>query len=533
MEILAVKNLSFTYPLSDTPAIENISFSISKGDFIAVAGLSASGKSTLLRLLMPQLSLMGDLSGEISYTDDIKIGFVMQHPETQIVTDTVYHELAFALENMNMPHSLIERRTAEISAYFGIEDWYDKRVYSLSGGQKQLLNLASAVAMNPDLLILDEPTSRLDPISASDFLNTLKRINRELGITVIIAEHRLDDVLPISDKLMILDNGRLSLFDDVKSAIYKITEKNHAFCEMPTAVKIFHKTNGSDECPVDIAECRKYILSCFDSNIKQLSRAKYRHSDKKAIELKDVYFRYDKSSADVLSGLNLTVYEQEIFCIVGSNGGGKSTALSVMAGLNKQYSGKIKVFDKRIEYYKNGGLYRNNLAYLPQDVQTVFTKNSVFEELESVGFTADLLPIDISHLYNKHPYDLSGGEQQIVAIAKIICSRPKLLLLDEPTKAVDEKSKQRIIEMLKSMKNRGISIIIVTHDLDFASLVADRVALFFNGKSVAEDTVDEFFKDNCFYTTSANRITKGIFENAITVDDAVELCNINTRGGNI
>ncbi len=538
MEILKIENLTFTYPLAGTPAVNNVSFTVDKGDFVTLCGATGSGKSTLLRLLKRELAPLGDSFGKIYFDSVLQkdltaeksaqaIGFVMQKPEQQLVTDKVWHELAFGLENMNIPQKVIARRIAEMSAYFGIEEWYDKKVSELSGGQKQLLNLASVMVMQPSVLILDEPTAQLDPITATDFIATLKKLNRELSLTIVIVEHRLEEVIPVSDKLLVLEKGNLLYYNTPKKVIEKLGNTPQLLCSMPASARLYHAVKGRGDCPLDIREGRNYIEKNFKNNICSLPAPFYTCSKTYALQFNDVYFRYEKNLPDVLQGLNLSVYENEILCILGGNGSGKSTMLSACANLLRIYSGSIKVFGKKLKEYKNQSLYKECLAFMPQDVQTVFLKNTVKEELEDAQAEAKMLPFDISYLYNKHPYDLSGGEQQLVALAKVLATNPKILLLDEPTKGLDAYVKQGFIEILKKLKAIGKTVVIVTHDVELASLCADRCAMFFRGNIVSEGTPREFFSENSFYTTAVNRMIRGYYDYAVTVEDATSLCLLN------
>lgn len=538
MEILKIENLSFTYPLCKTAAIEDISITVNEGEFICVCGATGSGKSTLLKKLKPELTPLGESRGNVYYcgneltalserTSATSIGYVMQKPEQQIVTDKVWHELAFGLENLGMSQSVIARRVAEISAYFGIEDWYERKTSELSGGQKQMLNLASVMIMNPKVMILDEPTAQLDPIAAADFIATLKKLNRELSLTVIISEHRLEDVIPVSDKLLILDNGKTVVYDKPRKAISEISSNEGLLAAMPVAARLYHSLACSGDIPLDIREGRAFVQENYGNEIKEITKEKYVPGKKKVMEFKNVYFRYKKELKDVINGLNFSVYENEIYCILGGNGSGKTTTLSIAAGLFKPYSGTSKVFDKKIKDYKNQELYDNCLSMLPQDVQTVFLMNTVAEELADALAEADKLPFDISSLMDKHPYDLSGGEQQLVALAKVLAAKPKLLLLDEPTKGIDAETKNGLIAILKELKASGMTIVMVTHDVEFAALCADRCALFFNGNIVSEEETNEFFSGNNFYTTAISRMTGGYYSNAVTVEDAKDLCRMN------
>lgn len=540
MEILNVRNLNFKYALGKTEALKDVSFSVNEGDFLAICGPTGCGKSTLLKMIKRELTPNGEKTGEILFggvpleklDDKVSasgIGYVMQRPEQQLVTDKVWHELAFGLENMNIPQDTIRRRVSEMASYFDIEDWFEKGVDELSGGQKQLLNLAAIMVMQPLILILDEPTSQLDPIAASDFLETVKKLNREMGLTVILVEHRLEEVVPMANKLMVMENGKLLYLDSPKAVCEKLEHRPDLLEAMPASVKLYNEFETHDECPLTVLEGRKWIECNFTNETEEETKESYTHQDEIALSLDDIWFRYSKNAKDVLKGTKLDVYKGEIFCILGGNGSGKTTTLSVASGINKPYNGKIKVFGKDIKEYKGQSLYNECLSLLPQDVQTVFLKNTVKEELSDAKEVLPTLPYSLDHLMDKHPYDLSGGEQQLVALAKILAAKPKLLLLDEPTKGIDAHAVSGIIEVLKALKNQGITIIMVTHDVEFAARVADRCAMFFRGEVTSINTPKEFFAENNFYTTAINRITRGYFRKCITLDDAIDVCKKHIR----
>ncbi len=539
MEILTVKNLNFTYPLCQDAAVQEISFSIHRGEFIVLCGATGCGKSTLLRMLKPELTPAGQKSGEIYLNqknlDDLTaeesaciIGYVMQNPEQQIVTDKVWHEMAYGLENLHLPQHVIARRIAEMASYFGIGSWYDRSTAELSGGQKQLLNLAAVMVMQPEILILDEPTAQLDPIAASDFLSVIKKLNQDFGLTVFLTEHRLEESIPLCDRLMIMKNGKILEFAQPRQAAAAVGQNPELLCAMPTAVRIFLELDHKQQhCPLTVREGRELIEKNYQNLIRQLPVKKEQRSQNAVLEFHDVYFRYERHSPDILQGVNLTVFENEVFCILGENGSGKSTGLKAAANLLKIYSGEIRVFGKKLKTYKGNSLYHNCLAMLPQDVQTIFLKNTVREELEEAGAELALLPFQAEKLLDRHPYDLSGGEQQLAALARVLAAKPKLLLLDEPTKGVDAAAKQKLIQVIRNLKKSGMTLLIVTHDVEFAAECADRCAMFFRGQVVAVDRPDRFFSENSFYTTAVSRMTRGYFQNAVTVADAVMLCRAN------
>ncbi len=534
MEILSVEALSFTYPGGSAAAVQDVSFSMQEGEFAVLCGATGCGKSTLLRLLKQELMPLGDRTGRILYrgtetgqlpkrTSAGCIGFVMQRPEQQIVTDRVWHELAFGLENLGLPQEIMAARIAEMASYFGIEDWYDRDTAMLSGGQKQLLNLASVMVMEPELLILDEPTAQLDPIAASEFIATLQRLSRDFSLTILIAEHRLEELIPICDRLLVMEQGRLLLDDAPAKAVHALRNKPELFCAMPAAARLGSLLGVPDALPLTIREGR-HLLAERAAAARQVHENKGKPAGSPALELKHVRFRYDRALPDVLEDLSMTVYTGEICCLLGGNGSGKSTALSTAAGLLKSCAGSIRVFGKPLRSYTNGSLYRECLAMLPQDVQTLFLRHTVREELEDAGALGMEFPFDITHLYDRHPYDLSGGEQQLTALAKLLAQRPRLLLLDEPTKGLDAASRQTFIRILRQLQAQGVTIVIVTHDAEFAALCADRCMMFFRGKIVAADTPAQFFSANRFYTTAASRMSRGILEGTVTVEAIAARC---------
>lgn len=531
MEILSLENVSFTYPSAKESTVKNVSFSVSEGDFVTLCGPTGCGKTTLLRIIKRELTPKGMLSGEIyfksrplsSLTDREcaeSIGFVMQSPEHQLVTDKVWHELAFSAENINMDKGLAARRIAEVSAYLGIEHLLSHRTAELSGGQKQLTALASVLVTSPSLVILDEPTSQLDPVSAADFIATLRRINRDMGLTVIISEHRTEELFAVSDKLLFAHDGTLSCIDNLKKIPHSACRES-LLPFMPTSTRLFCTLGGDGDCPLDVRSGRRYAEKMFSSNMTCYHAEKRESDDVRrpvVLEMCDVSYRYARDLPDALSSLSLCVREGEIFCIVGGNGSGKSTALAVAAGLCRPYRGQVRIFGKKISEYRSGELYRGCLSMMMQDVQTMFTASTVREELGN--FTP---PFDISSLYDSHPYDLSGGEAQLVALARALSTAPKLLLLDEPTKGLDGEKKEMFVRLLKSLRENGTTVLCVTHDVEFAAMCADKCAMFFCGKAVSVENTREFFAENSVYTTAARRMTRGIVDGAITLEDLLAL----------
>ncbi len=542
MPHIHIENLSFSYP-NAAPVLQDISLTIRQGEYIALCGQSGSGKTTLLRHLKSVLTPHGERTGRI-LLDDVpledmpaitqaqKIGYVMQDPQEQPVTSKVWHELAFGLENIGCDTAAIRTRVAEMACYFGIADWFHKEVATLSGGQMQLLNLASVMAMQPDILILDEPTSQLDPLAASDFLNTVRKINLELGTTVIITEHRLEDILPSADRVLVLEEGRIAALDTPKAVgAFLWEQKSPLFLAMPTPMQVFYRSGAEGQSPLTVREGRSWLEAGLPRSpaVTQLPAPNPSVSKEAALEVKNVWFRYTRDGRDILQNASLSVAKGCIHAIVGGNGAGKSTFLKAITGSCKTYRGKISVFGRRVKDYKNGTLFQNCLAMLPQDPKSLFVKDTVLEELQEVSkdISAICEVCQISHLLSRHPYDLSGGEQQRAALAKVLLTNPKLLLLDEPTKGMDCFFKQTFAEILCKLKQQDITILMVSHDVEFCAKYADFVSMFFDAQVLTTHAPSAFFGGNSFYTTAANRMSRAFFQNAVTADDVVALYGKN------
>ena len=543
-----IRNLTFSYAAAKgRHSLENVSLSIEQGEFLVLCGASGSGKSTLLRQLKAVLTPSGKRSGEVlfhgvplSQVSDrdqaAKIGFVMQNPDDQIVTDKVWHELAFGLESLGCDQKTMRARVAEMACYFGIQDWFHRDVATLSGGQKQLLNLASIMAMQPEVLILDEPTSQLDPIAASDFLNTVRKINMELGTTVIITEHRLEDIFPYADRAVVMDKGKI-LADDTPSRVGQLLfARNHPmFTAMPTPVRVYYGAGCGGESPLTVRQGRSWLSREFPEAPEKNTipaPALPEEVENPALVLKELWFRYEKDSPDILRGVSAEVPAGSLYAILGGNGAGKSTTLKAISGICRPYRGKITLFGKPMEKYKSSELFRSCLAMLPQDPKSLFVKKSVREELEEM--TKDTSAISeiarlcqIESLLGSHPYDLSGGEQQRAALAKVLLTKPRLLLLDEPTKGIDCFFKETFARILADLKAQGITVVMVSHDVEFCARYADVVAMFFDGQILTADTPRRFFGANSFYTTAAHRMSRHVFDGAVTAEDVIALYRQN------
>lgn len=578
MNCIEVKNFSFQYPKESHAALYQVSMEVEEGSFVVLCGKSGCGKSTLLRQFKSVLASHGEKKGEILYggqnledvdlrTQSAEIGYVLQNPDNQIVTDKVWHELAFGLESLGYDTPTIRLRVAEMASYFGIHSWFLKNVSELSGGQKQLLNLASVMAMHPKLLILDEPTSQLDPIAASDFLETVRKINRDIGTTVILTEHRLEDVIPWADKVYVMDKGRMIADGTPNEIGEQLRTMGHdMFLSMPAPMQIYAGINSSLRCPLTVSQGRRWLSEELET--KGIKIKKERNQEETAkkknsifgklsglkkeqekeipeIRIKDVWFRYERDLPDVVKGLSLDIKKGEIFAVVGGNGTGKSTAMSLIARIRFPYRGKIYLEGKEIGKYSDDDLYHGFLGVMPQNPQSLFVKKTVREDLYEVidgkrERKSEAYPIEMKKkdavegivsltrlegLLDRHPYDLSGGEQQRLALAKVLLLRPKILLMDEPTKGIDNHYKKELGEILRKLSEHGVTILMISHDVEFCAQYADRTGLFFQGNVVTSEESKKFFAGNNFYTTAANRMARNYFPNAVTVEDVVKAIN--------
>jgi len=537
MESYSFKNVSFTYPEGEKMALSNISFSVKEGEFIILCGPSGCGKSTLLRHLKSCLSPHGQLSGEIRYKGRLlseisqreqaqEIGYVLQSPENQVVTDKVWHELAFGLESLGYDTPTIRRRVAEIAAFFGIEDMFYKNTNELSGGQKQLLSLASIMAMQPGVLVLDEPTAQLDPIAAGEFLSQLGKINRELGTTVILTEHRLEEAFPFATRVIVMESGAVVCDGRPEDVGLSLKDRGSGmFLAMPTAMRVWAAADTALSCPLTVRDGSRFLSGRErEKPFLPLTEKKPPvYPEENALDCNELWFRYEKDSPDVVKGLSFSLRKGEFYALLGGNGAGKSTSLKLISGLRSPYRGEVKI---------NG-----RLGHLPQNPQALFVKRTVREDLYEV-FRGRKIPkavqdeevaritelCGLRDFLDRHPYDISGGEQQRTALAKVLLTSPDILLLDEPTKGFDAEFKETFAFILKRLLAQRVSILMVSHDVSFCAEHAHKCGLFFDGSIVAEGTPREFFSGNSFYTTPANRMARHLIPKAVSVSDIIGCC---------
>lgn len=521
---------SFAYPNAESNVLENITLSIEKEDFVLLCGTTGSGKTTLLRNIKREIAPVGRITGTLTLftqqdggqTDKehtLSVGFVSQSPENQIVMDSVWQELCFGLENMGLPNHVIKRRIAETVHFFGIDYWINKKTSELSGGQKQMLNLASVMAMQPKLLILDEPTAQLDPIAAKEFIQMIGRVNDELGTTIVLSEHHLEGVLPMANKVLFMQKGRVSTYQP-QDFVKALFNENNTFTKaFPSAANIAYKLGEKNEYPLTVRQGKNWI----DKHNISLSPPKSEPAGKQnkkdiVLQGKGLWYRYAKTDDFAVKEASINVYDGQVHALVGSNGSGKSTLLHLLCGAYKPNRGKV-VNPKKAK-----------IGLLTQNPKALFICDTVYEELlvlrktfhytkEDVNRIAEKL--HITSLFQRHPYDLSGGEMQKTALAKLLLLSPNVLLLDEPTKGIDAAAKEELMAILKAEKAEGKSIVLVTHDLEFAAEAADTCSMMQNGEIICSDQGKRFFCSNFFYTTAANKITRDAAQGCVTIGDVM------------
>lgn len=577
MALIDVERVSFRYPDREKLALHEVSLSVERGGYVVLCGPSGCGKTTLLRLMKTVIAPHGQLSGRILFDGALlegvplrqqaaRIGFVMQNPDAQIVTDKVWHELAFGLENLGVPQQQMRSRVTEMASYFGIQHWFDKDVTELSGGQKQLLNLAAVMAMAPDVLLLDEPTSQLDPIAAGEFLATVARLNRELGTTVVMAEQRLEEVLAAADAAVVLEEGAVAAAGHPRTvAAQLLPGKSPIRAALPTVTRVAFAVEGEaaaegrEPLPLTVREGRQWLEERLRTHSPATRRLLVPEAPAAAaapaLQMRDLWFRYQRTQPDVLRGASLTVPTGSLFALVGGNGTGKSTLLKAACAIAKPQQGSVEVLGRPLKSWKPAQLFCDGVACLPQDPLSLMAHDTVAACLQEVlpaaggghpaapaarqqavlspgegkasvsGYRQQVVEFcQLEDLLEFHPADLSGGQLQRAALAMVLLRRPRLLLLDEPTKGMDAAFKAQLGQLLQSLTQQGATVLLVSHDVEFCAQWATEVALMFNGEVVAQGSPREFFSGNSFYTTAASRMSRGLFQNAVTAQDVAALC---------
>lgn len=532
MEMIQLNNVTFTYPNSDKPALKNVSLKVSKGQFVVLCGPSGCGKSTLLRLLKKEIKPHGEFSGEIFVSaNGSDVGFVFQDPENQIVAEDFLHEMVFGLENLGLPTNEMRSRVAEMVGFFGAETLLIRKTHELSGGKKQQMNLASVLLMQPDILLLDEPTAQLDPVSSRELLDMLVRLNEEFGMTIIMAEHRLEEAFTLADQIVMMEDGEIIQQGEPKEVIEAVWNTPRKVY-VPTVPSFFLSVLPYEELPLTVKTGRQHATK-LEFSPKAITESSI---GDEIMKVKDIYYRYNRDTEMVLNEMSFTLHKGETYALLGGNGAGKSTFLKLMCGVWKPIKGKINLHDQPLKSYRKKELSKR-MGYLPQNPKLFFIEDSVQKEIEMTmelwdvkdrQFVSKIVDdLEIGHLLESHPYDLSGGELQKAALACILLRKPEILLLDEPTKGLDPISKGKLANILEQLRQEGTAILLSTHDVEFAAQYATRCGMIFQGKITAEAVPSDFFQGNFFYTTMIQRLLRGLpNQNVVTLKEAIERCKV-------
>jgi energy-coupling factor transport system ATP-binding protein len=538
-----VKFENFSFTTSDKEILSDINFEVDEGEFVLICGPSGSGKTTLLSHLKKELRPNGKINGKVLFDsinikdlDDTKsatdIGFLFQNPDNQLVTDTVIQEIAFPLENIGMETEEIRNRIAEMTAFFGLDKLLYKNVNELSGGEKQLVNLCSLLVLKPKLLLLDEPTSQLDPIASYEFLTILRRLNEEFSITIMINEHNVNNILPFADKVIFLNNGSVEYFNTKKNIIQEVANDEVFKFYLPDVSKINlllrekYPKLKDEKIAISIREGRKLLnkiaddLEVFpkDTN-KTLSEDYLYYNNEELVKTSGLYFAYNKENI-ILKDIEFTIKQGEFIGIVGGNGSGKTTLIQLLAGLLKPVKGKIMRKDIKIAY-----LYQNPMIHFSKE--TVEKELLLDNETELNNETRKLLKFfNIEHLIYQNPYDCSGGEQQKIAIIKAFMKKPDILILDEPSKGLDPLSKHDLAKKLQTLQSNDLTIVMTSHDLSFVANYFHRCIMLFDGGIQVDNDPKDIFAENNFYTTFVNRLVKDYIPNGVVLDDVKEKWNL-------
>lgn len=529
MEQINIENFTYYYGEQEIAALNEINLKVEEGDIILLCGESGSGKSSLGRVVTGAIPYFygGKIKGSISFNGKglnelshleraTMVSMVFQDPERQLVMNKVHREIAFGLENLGIDEAEIKRRVWETLEFTSLRHLAYRDINNLSGGEKQRVAIASALAIKPKCIVLDEPISQLDPLVAEEIVTLVKKINEELGITVIIIEQRLDKWFEMSDRIVVMKDGSVE-FDGTKEELY-----SNKSSYIPNYLKICRALEV-ESMPKDFRESRKIVKSNFIVEYKQ-NLPKVNINE--VLKIKNLSLKYEDKLA--LGDVNFSVNKGEFLCVMGHNGGGKSSLFkSIMRLVN--YKGKILIDGKNPSSIKE---VAKEIAYVSQNPNDYISKDSVYEEIK---FTLDnfnefsedkidwiLKELSIEHLKYKNPKDTSGGERQRIALASMLVLKPKILLLDEPTRGLDSKRKNALGRLLTSLREGGTTILMITHDMDFAGEYCDRFLMLFSGEIVADGVKEEVLKDGIYYTTTVHKLFRDM-GNLYSFNDVMEL----------
>ena len=537
--MIEITNLTYTYPQSDRPALQDVTWRAMAGDFVLLAGASGSGKSTLLRCLnglVPHFS-GGVVQGQISVngldvlaagprTMSHHVGFVQQNPEAQAVVEQVEAEIAFGLENQAVPPQAMRIQVEEVLELLELSALRERPLSTLSGGERQRVAIASALALRPPLLVLDEPTSQLDPQSAEEVLRALVRLNEDLGLTIVLAEHRLERILPYVDHILYLENGRVVVDGPTREVVDQMPQ-------LPPVAALGRQLNWQP-LPLTVKEARRFTRQdSVDSNQDGIWRTEDRNDSRSAVlssrssllEAKGVSFAYN--GCPTLIDVDLQVGAGEAVAVMGRNGAGKSTLLKCIVGLLSPAAGEVWVNGRSTQTREVADICRE-VGYLPQNPDDLLFADTVADELQFTlnnhglnhnGVHQLLGELGLGRVAQAYPRDLSVGQRQRVALGAVTVTRPKLLLLDEPTRGLDYAAKQGMVAIWRRWLATGMGLLLVTHDVELTAMIADRVAIMSQGEIIAAGKTADILSATPLFAPQIARL----FPNRgwLTVQDAL------------
>ncbi|MGB9886524.1 MAG: ABC transporter ATP-binding protein [Moorellales bacterium] len=575
MPLFEIENLTYWYPEAERPALAGVNLTVEEGELVLVVGSSGSGKSTLARFLagLAPWFYGGRQEGRVLFRGgDLReigprslagrVGLVFQDPEKQLVMTSVEAEIVFGLENLGLPPEEIGRRLAEVTAFLGLTPLRGEFTAHLSGGQKQKLALAAVLAMQPEVLILDEPTSQLDPVAAEEFLHLVERLNQEMGYTVVLVEHRLERCLHLADRLVVLEGGRVVASGPPQDLARQ--QQNRLWPFLPPVARLFTAL-GATQVPLTVKEARRrlaalttprqpssaepdgtsgepvagptnsgrFFLAPSVHHPPSPAPARPESPGETLAELRGVWFTYP-NGREALKGVDLAIRAGELAVIMGENAAGKTTLLRLLAGLLSPGRGKVQLTGTGGSAVTRPGLAAG-VGYLSQDPNDYLFRDTVEEELaftlsalgrpDDGATAATLQKLGLFELRHRYPRDLSAGERQRVALALLLVAQPRLLLLDEPTRGLDPHLKEELGAFLLKLAREGAGVVVVTHDIEFAARYARRVVLMSEGAVVAEGSPREILGRSLFYCPQIGRLFRSRGEPVLTVDEA-----LNTLG---
>jgi len=563
LAVIKFERVSYAYPQQKAPVLRNLSLEIAEGEFVLVVGPSGAGKSTFLRCLNGLVPHFhgGRFSGRVRVAgrDPVSleprgmadvVGFVFQDPEAQFVVDTVEDELVFALENFALPQAVMRKRVEEVLDQLGIAHLRSRRVSTLSGGEKQRVALAAVMTLHPQVLVLDEPTSQLDPQAAEEVLIALRQLNEDLGLTVILSEHRLERVVQYADRILYFPGAGEPILDGTPDEVL-------SQAPLTPPLVTLGKALGWRPLPLTIKEARRFARQLDLTSVAAPSRLAGQVKPAAAVkttpsvQIENAW--YDYAGREALRGVSLTFRPGELVALMGRNGAGKTTLMKLLVGLLRAKQGRVRLasahgLDARATNgHGAGGGQRpvemlvdtsklsldeivKTVGYVPQDPGLLLFQDTLAQELtftrsghalpaDRAADLALLAGLGLAHLSEQYPRDLSGGERQRAALAAILVADPQVLLLDEPTRGLDYQHKSELVKLLRDYRQAGKTIIMATHDVELVAACADRVIMLAEGQVVLDAPTRIAMSESLVFASQINKLLRD--PAFLTVDDVL------------